>query len=482
MEFGCDSNAAEIFQRLVRYFELADWAGIERYEQAGLAVFFEVLQTRFQLTERVVLTGISACFALKFLGYDDLYPAPGLSPIYSGLLGEAGVPLFENETTLGLAVSNPFDARLAALSHKKLELTLVLKQDLFRFFGGENGGVLLSFETLLIDVFRRGASDFHAYQLREQVAFKIRVHGLLQHYSLVDGAQYAHFLSQIKYRAGMDLGQALLPQDGRLSIFDSGQSLDIRVSSLPTVYGEDLVCRFLSDTLGNFDIGGLGFSEDVGQQLQRWATLKSGLILVTGPTGSGKTTTLYAFLRHLLKVSEDVIVTLEDPVEKPVPGVRQSQVNVKAGFSFSTGLRAVLRQDPDVIMIGEIRDTETAKLALEAAYTGHLVVSSLHTPDVYATLARLESLAVDSFLLRQALKGVLCQRLVPKTCEYCQPLMPCVVCFDSGINGRIPVAEMVSFETVPPEVLFHGSWQEILGYAASASSLADVKIKEMVTV
>lgn len=213
--------------------------------------------------------------------------------------------------------------------------------------------------------------------------------------------------SQIKLRSDCDISVTTLPQDGR---FSSGTT-QVRVSTLPTVYGEDIVCRLLNQT-GTQTLEECGFSGQRLAMLQDMISEKAGLVLITGPTGSGKTTTVYSLLRALQDQNAGTIVTLEDPVESVLDGVRQSQINMASGFTFANGLKATLRQDPDIIMVGEIRDKETAMTALNAAYTGHLVISTLHTDDVATTLLRLQSFDLDPFLVSYSLKGIVSQKLV----------------------------------------------------------------------
>ncbi len=257
-----------------------------------------------------------------------------------------------------------------------------------------------------------GASDIHLSRTAEGGVVRFRCFGTLSEVGVLSVQGILHLTSLLKLHAHLDISKSGFPQDGRVKWVCAGQSVDIRVSSLPTLYGEDFVCRFFEDRSDVVDLGQLGFSEPARAMVEGMLSHRSGLILVTGATGSGKTTTLYTCLRTLLARGFCNIVTLEDPIEADISGVRQSQVNTGIGYDFVQGLRAILRQDPDVIMVGEIRDRETAKTALEAAYTGHLVLSTLHTPDCATSLLRLASFDLDPFWVQQCLKGIVSQTLV----------------------------------------------------------------------
>ena len=252
-------------------------------------------------------------------------------------------------------------------------------------------------DRLLNQAISAGASDLHINCTKTGASPQLRVHGHLSPLEDLDLPSYRTLCALIKLHGHMDVSTFTRPQDGRLTLERHGGSVDVRIFSLPTVFGEDFVCRFFNTQANRLGLEELGMAKPVLSTCKTLLGLESGLILVTGPTGSGKTTTLYSFLEYLLRERAMMIVTLEDPVESVLTGIRQSQINPRSGHDFVTGLRAVLRQDPDAIMIGEIRDKETALTALDAAYTGHLVLSSLHTDHCLSTVGRLLSFDLDPF-------------------------------------------------------------------------------------
>jgi type II secretory ATPase GspE/PulE/Tfp pilus assembly ATPase PilB-like protein len=266
---------------------------------------------------------------------------------------------------------------------------------------------------LLTEVTKEKASDLHLYRTESGCEIKLRKWGNLHPYKTLPQPETLSLIAQLKLHAQLDIAQTQLPQDGKIETPSSnGSPVTIRVSSIPSAWGEDFALRFFKKSPPKPSLTALGFSEKAAELTHQMLQKKSGLILVTGATGSGKTTTLYTCINLLQHARTHNIVTLEDPIETILPGIRQSQVNPSIGYTFITGLRALLRQDPDIVMIGEIRDQETAKTALEAAYTGHLVLSSLHTPNCETTLLRLQSFDLDPFWVQQSLAGIISQTLV----------------------------------------------------------------------
>ncbi|NBV43248.1 hypothetical protein EBR96_10865, partial [bacterium] len=270
---------------------------------------------------------------------------------------------------------------------------------------------------------------------------QFRIHGGLSEPIALPPTEFGQLVSQIKIIAGIDIGQTGTPHDGRIRLSGRFGEISLRISTLPTIFGEDIVIHLLRFQARTLDE--LGLSDGVRPMIADWLQLTAGLILVTGATGSGKSTTLYSLLSELKKRGNQVIVALEDPVEQVIPGIRQSPINRSAGYTFSGGLRATLRQDPDIIMVGEIRDAETASTALEAAYTGHLVLSTLHTTNVADTIRRLSQFDLDPFWIGMALKGILAQRLIPIECE-CKGSAECAACGGSGRTGRRLDVEAIS--------------------------------------
>lgn len=285
---------------------------------------------------------------------------------------------------------------------------------------GGNSAPTIQFVNALIErAFDERASDIHLEPQAGEMIVRMRVDGLLRQVLTVPSDLKDMVVSRLKIMGNMDIAERRIPQDGHTTLTVKGHVLDLRISTLPTVYGEKLVLRLLDKSSQNLTKSGLGFE---GADLEKFnALLKNsgGVILLVGPTGSGKSTTMCVMIQDLAR-EEVNIVTLEDPVEYYIPGVNQCQINEKTGMTFASGLRSILRQDPDVIAVGEIRDSETAHIAIRAAITGHLVLSTLHTNDAISAVARLRDMGVEPWLLSGALRGVISQRLVRKICPHCK--------------------------------------------------------------
>ena len=264
----------------------------------------------------------------------------------------------------------------------------------------------------------RGASDVHIEPGRDAVAIRYRIDGFLQQNRMVPSALRAALTTRIKIMARLDISERRLPHDGRIKTAVRGVEIDIRVSTLPTVFGESIVMRILDRTRVELDFTKLGLNAEIQEKLHRLMTLPNGIVLVTGPTGSGKTTTLYTALKSLNR-PELKLFTVEDPIEYQLSGINQIQVQPKIGLDFPAALRSILRQDPDIVMIGEIRDLETARIAIQAALTGHLVFSTLHTNSAIAAISRLIDIGLERYLLASTISGVMAQRLVRKLCSFC---------------------------------------------------------------
>ena len=313
-----------------------------------------------------------------------------------------------------------------------------------------------------------GASDIHIEPRAESLQVRFRVDGVLREHATPQKYFQAPIISRIKIMARMDIAERRLPQDGRIRIKIAGKDIDLRVSCLPTVYGESVVMRILDRSSISFSLGSLGFPDAELRRFEELIRLPYGILLVTGPTGSGKTTTLYAALNTINSVDKKII-TIEDPVEYELDGINQVQVNAKAGLTFANGLRSIVRQDPDVILIGEIRDRETADIAIQSALTGHLVFSTLHTNDAAGAVTRMVEIGVEDYLLSSSLVGIMAQRLVRVLCPACkEPFVPdaalrkrlqlsftptpenpvyrprgCKECSFSGFRGRVGIFELM---------------------------------------
>ena len=313
-----------------------------------------------------------------------------------------------------------------------------------------------------------GASDIHVEPFADRFIVRFRVDGILLEFDRFPKHLQQGVVTRIKIMAQLDIAERRIPQDGRIRIKISGKNIDLRVSCLPTMYGESVVMRILDRTSISFALDTLGFPEKEFAQFNELIQAPYGIILVTGPTGSGKTTTLYSALNTINSV-EKKIITIEDPVEYELDGINQVQVNTKAGLNFAGGLRSIVRQDPDVILIGEIRDRETADIAIQSALTGHLVFSTLHTNDSASAVARLLEIGVEDFLLSSSVIGIMAQRLVRVLCPKCKeafvpdtalvsrlrlPFEPsenspiyrpqgCEYCTQTGYKGRLAIFELL---------------------------------------
>lgn len=283
----------------------------------------------------------------------------------------------------------------------------------------EDAPILRLLDGIIVQGLEAGASDIHLEPGTEWNRIRYRVDGVLQQTQRIPMERHAALISCVKLMAGMDIAEKRKPQDGRSQITHSGQKIDLRISSLPTIQGEKIVIRVLDSEANQLRLEDMGFT---GANLARYRTMYKasyGLVLITGPTGSGKTTTLYATLQELNQPERNII-TVEDPVEYRMEGVNQVAVNTKTGMTFANSLRSILRQDPNIIMIGEIRDRETAEMAIQAALTGHLVFSTLHTNTAAGAVTRLLDMGIEPFLAASALRGVVAQRLVRKLCPVCK--------------------------------------------------------------
>jgi general secretion pathway protein E len=371
--------------------------------------------------------------------------ASRIAEAYSGGEGSAAAVVGEVESAVDL-------------SRMMQELPAV--EDLLE--AANDAPIIRMLNALLTQAAKDGASDIHIEPYERSSSVRFRIDGTLREVVQPNKALHAALISRLKIMAELDISEKRLPQDGRISLRIGGRAIDVRVSTLPSAHGERAVLRLLDKGEAKFSLEGLGMSGDVLSRFNHLVNQPHGIVLVTGPTGSGKTTTLYASLSRLDTRSSNVL-TVEDPVEYELPGIGQTQVNAKIDLTFAKALRAILRQDPDVVMIGEIRDFETAQIAIQASLTGHLVLATVHTNDAPSTVARLIDMGVEPFLLSSSLLGVLAQRLVRKLCTFCSRQdsdgrwhpVGCENCLHSGYKGRTGVYElMVVNDQV--QALIHG--------------------------
>jgi len=324
---------------------------------------------------------------------------------------------------LEIKTSSDFDAIATESSDDIIEVESDLldfirnSQDLLS--NEESAPVVKLVNSLFFQAIKKGASDIHIETLEKKGEVRLRIDGALKKHLDIDKNITALVISRIKVISNLDISEKRIPQDGRTQVTIAGKSLDIRVSVLPTYYGERVVMRMLMQSEHIPTLKSLGFDKELTDNLNKLLTHPHGMILVTGPTGSGKSTTLHACLQHIATPDKNII-TVEDPVEYNAENVNQIQVNPKVGLTFAAGLRSILRQDPDIIMVGEIRDSETADIALRSALTGHLMLSTLHTNDATSSLSRLMDMGIEEFLISSTLLGVLAQRLTRRLCPKCK--------------------------------------------------------------
>ncbi|MDA0771755.1 MAG: GspE/PulE family protein [Cyanobacteria bacterium] len=340
---------------------------------------------------------------------------------------------------------------------------------------------------ILLDAASSGASDIHWEPYENVLIVRFRIDGVLNDickYKCDPQNDYRKIiLARIKIIADLNIAEARIPQDGRVTEIINGSKLDLRVSTLPTLHGEKCVVRLLPHDNSFLELSDLGMPQSIIPDFESWLTMSQGMVLITGPTGSGKTSTLYTSLAKLIDTTKNV-VTVEDPVEFQLARVNQVQVNVKAGLTFAAGLRSILRQDPDIVMIGEIRDKETAEIAIKAALTGHLVLSTLHTNDAPSTITRLIDMGIPPYLVSSALVGVMAQRLLRRVCSHCNyeyqsteeentqlgisesvnlaKAKGCQNCNNTGYSGREGIFEMMPLTEEMKQVISKGVDVEVL--------------------
>ncbi|MFT5874035.1 MAG: type IV pilus assembly protein PilB [Clostridium sp.] len=417
------------------------------------------------------------------------------------------IPFFDNNNEVHVAFSNPFDIKvideLKFITNKKIKIFFALTSQISEAiencygkqivdvaveemkkeymlgekekteephseFSTENAPVIRITNSLLKQAVNAEASDIHLEPFKSFAIIRMRVDGILNEINQVPSSVYKSLCTRIKIMANMDIATKLIPLDGKITENIDGIDYDFRVSSLPTMYGEKIVIRVLYKQERFINLDSLGFSVDKVMILRNILKLSHGMIVVAGPTGSGKSTTLYALLNEVNSKSKNII-TIEDPIEYNMPRINQVNVNNKAGLTFSTGLRSILRQDPDIIMIGEIRDEETARIAVRASLTGHLVLSTLHTNGATASISRLIDMGIPSYLVADSLVVVLAQRLVRKLCPHCKieheivqdefehlgfkrgektySALGCNKCNETGYKGRTVIYELLKLDS-----------------------------------
>ena len=409
------------------------------------------------------------------------------------------------------------DVDYRSLSTTQNEELIEAESDLLEFI--RNSQDLLSSEdsapiiklvnSLFFQALKKGASDIHIESREYKGEVRFRIDGALSKHLDLDKSVTSLVINRIKVISNLDISEKRIPQDGRTQLTISGKSIDVRVSILPTYHGERVVMRILAQSEHIPTLESLGFSDDVTRSLYELLTHAHGMILVTGPTGSGKSTTLHACLQHIATPDKNII-TVEDPVEYNAGNIAQIQVNPKVGLTFAAGLRSILRQDPDIIMVGEIRDKETADIAIRSALTGHLLLSTLHTNDATSALSRLMDMGIENFLISATLLGVLAQRLARKLCPRCKEstLLPptvmrqldlpseatyykavgCKACDYTGYKGRQAIGELFVIDDEVKQMMKDGlndyQIREVLkkrGMKTIADKLKDLLISGVIS-
>lgn len=394
---------------------------------------------------------------------------------------------------------NEEDASQMMESLEELDLQQVARalpepEDLLE--SADDAPIIRLINALLTQAIKENASDIHIESFEHRLAVRFRVDGVMREVLTPPRALGPLLISRVKVMANLDIAEKRLPQDGRISLRVAGQAVDVRVATLPAGHGERVVMRLLDKRAGRLDLQQLGMNRDGRERLTSLARKPHGILLVTGPTGSGKTTTLYALLSFLNDRQRN-IMTVEDPIEYFLDGINQTQVNTKVELNFARGLRAILRQDPDVVMVGEIRDLETAEIAVQASLTGHLVLSTLHTNSAVGSITRLRDMGVEPFLLSSSVIGVLAQRLIRKLCPHCkqphqasssdceilglavasaapQIFTPvgCEHCSHSGYRGRIGTFELVPIDSSLQTLIHDNASEQALERHARSLSLS----------
>jgi general secretion pathway protein E len=480
------------------------------------------------IAQRDVLAVLAEQMSVPLVTIDGPPPAaPELDGLSHRFLRQWRVyPLALAESTLTLAMADPRDfetiAAVRAFCNLQISIALAPEQEVLdaieRYYGETERESLAGFgddaeasadlehlrdmaseapvirlvNAMIADAVEKRASDIHIEPFEKEFRIRFRVDGVLFNQETPPRELKAAIISRLKLMAKLNIAERRLPQDGRIKIKVLGREVDLRVSTLPTLYGESVVMRLLDRSAGDFyDLRRLGFDVRMLERMEYFCGLPHGIFLVTGPTGSGKSTTLYSALKRI-NLPDKKIITIEDPVEYQMDGINQLHVNTQIGLTFASGLRHIVRQDPDVIMVGEIRDRETADIAIRAALTGHLVFSTLHTNDAPSAITRLTDMGVENYLLTSSLVAVLAQRLVRVICPHCkQPngnaLSPdgeyiqvyrgagCDQCAGRGYLSRIGIFEMMDVNEELRRLIMNNSDAAVLTQAARRNGMRNLR-------
>jgi general secretion pathway protein E len=479
------------------------------------------------IAQRDVLAALSDQLDLPLVTIDGPPPsAPEIDGLSHRFLRQCrAFPLAINDSVLTVAMADPLDfetvAAIRAFSGLRIGTALAAEQEILdaieKHYGegdrpilGEGDDeqasadlehlrdmaseapVIRLVNAMIADAVEKRASDIHIEPFEKEFRVRFRIDGVLFNQEPPARELKAAIISRLKLMAKLNIAERRLPQDGRIKIKVLGREVDLRVSTLPTLYGESVVMRLLDRSAGDFyDLQRLGFDQRMLAQMEHFTSLPHGIFLVTGPTGSGKSTTLYSALKRI-NLPDKKIITIEDPVEYQMDGINQIHVNPQIGLTFAAGLRHIVRQDPDVIMVGEIRDRETADIAIRAALTGHLVFSTLHTNDAPSAITRLTDMGVENFLITSSLVGVLAQRLVRVICKACKMrgdvvLSPdgemvqtwrgagCPECGDRGYSSRMGIFEMMSLDDEIRKLIMQNADASVMTQAARRNGMRNLR-------
>ncbi len=499
-------------EKIITYEQLEEVNAIQK--QTGQATFYILIDHKFA-KEKDVLRILAKSLGMDYLDNLSFNTSPDAIRVFPENLARKYrmTPLKVDEGTLTLATSNPFnlnavedigmilginiqtilapkveiDSTIERLYSKKiLDKTRVNQIDSSDGTDDndvEGSPIVRIVNNLIMEAYKRNASDIHIEPEANYTRVRLRIDGDLVKYINFDNDMHSLISTRIKIISGLNIAEKRIPQDGSFQFNYEFKKIDIRVSTLPTPYGENIVLRLLgADQNIEYSLSGLGLSPKTLEIIEKAIKVPHGIILVTGPTGSGKTTTLYSILSKLA-VPSKAIKTVEDPIERKFEGITQVQVNQKAGLTFAAGLRSILRQDPDIIMIGEIRDGETAEIAIRAAITGHLVLSTIHTNDALSSVVRLVDMGIEPFKVGSSLVCVIAQRLIKKNCIHCKEqveLSPtekrllrvdydhvykgrgCDKCNHTGYSGRLAAFEIVLVDQKLEELISKNASMETL--------------------
>jgi general secretion pathway protein E len=481
------------------------------------------------IAQRDVLAALSDQLGVPLVTVDGPPPAaPEIEGLSQRFLRQCkAYPLALVDAVLTVAMADPLDfetvSALRAYSGLPVRTALAAEQEILdaieRHYGEPDRGALAGAEgddeqatadlehlrdmaseapvirlvnTMIADALEKRASDIHIEPFEKEFRVRFRVDGVLFNQETPPRELKAAIISRLKLMAKLNIAERRLPQDGRIKIKVLGREVDLRVSTLPTLYGESVVMRLLDRSAGDFyDLRRLGFDDSMLARMEHFTSLPHGIFLVTGPTGSGKSTTLYSALKRI-NLPDKKIITIEDPVEYQMDGINQIHVNPAIGLTFAAGLRHIVRQDPDVIMVGEIRDRETADIAIRAALTGHLVFSTLHTNDAPSAITRLVDMGVENYLITSSLVAVLAQRLVRVLCKHCKEpggvaispegarvpvfkAVGCPECNGRGYVSRVGIFEMMDLNEDIRKLIMENADASVLTKAARRNGMRNLR-------